>query len=110
MTYRTLLLTVSMLVSLTACGSAQMLRADAHGGRIRVTGAYMESTREARSLMRDHCHGTYAAYASGSSSSSPTHLSSAPNRDQTTFDFVCAPASGSQQVARADGASTSANP
>ncbi|MCC7535110.1 MAG: hypothetical protein IT379_02785, partial [Deltaproteobacteria bacterium] len=82
MTTRKLTLIVaSLLLVLPACGSAQMMRRDVRGGRIELSGAYMESVRDARAMMRDHCHGAYGVRADGSA----TTLRDAPNRDQASF-------------------------
>ena len=46
-------------LSLTACGSATVVRQDASSGTLRLTGSYGFAAGDARSQVMDHCQGRY---------------------------------------------------
>jgi hypothetical protein len=50
------------MLTLSACSSsASLVRKDAIGGRVQLTGAYMPAMGDARMLMTEHCNGRYEA-------------------------------------------------
>jgi hypothetical protein len=52
---------VVLMVALSACGGANLVRKDRVGGRVELTGAYMPAMADARLLMAEHCQGRFAA-------------------------------------------------
>ena len=57
---KTTLIMTGLLLSLSARSStANLVRKDALGGRVRLAGAYMPAMAEARTLMVEHCGGRF---------------------------------------------------
>jgi hypothetical protein len=85
--------------ALAGCGSAHLVRADRHGGRVAIDGAYMESVANARLVMAEHCGGRFEILAADGEG-----VVDAPAPGQRVTDFECegAPArSAAVTVARA---------
>lgn len=59
-----------MVPLLGACGGAQLVRGDPHGGEVALDGAYTSAVPEARAVMAAHCQGRYVV--AGSARGSPT--------------------------------------
>lgn len=90
----TIFLCVLAIVLGSGCASARLVARGTRGGRMQVAGAYMERTREARSAMRAYCGGAYRVEGAAGSEASAS-WSTAPDRAQSEFEFVCvAPSSG----------------
>ena len=56
-TIRPLFILLSLFSS--ACGTASVAQRDLNGGQIALTGGYMSSVRQARTLMAEECHGHF---------------------------------------------------
>ncbi len=78
----TTLLATLISLFLGGCGTARMVRSDAHGGTVSLQGAYGPRTMDARLLMSNHCQGPYmiSSRANGGDAIYP-----APGQDQVTF-------------------------
>ncbi len=71
-------------VALTACsGTAHIVRADAHGGIVKLGGPYMDSVAAARLLMAEHCDGRFVVWGSRG------ERVDAPSPDQDAVRFDC---------------------
>jgi hypothetical protein len=88
--------------ALAGCGSAHLVRADRHGGRVALDGAYMERVADARLLMASHCEGRFTILTADGHGAVD-----APAPDQETADFECetdsarSPLTGVGELARA---------
>ncbi|MDD9966149.1 MAG: hypothetical protein OXR73_08000 [Myxococcales bacterium] len=47
-------------ITLTGCGSAQLVQHRADGGRVALSGGYMPSMGKARMVMLEHCEGRFS--------------------------------------------------
>ena len=56
---KTVIISVFVMLSLSACGSATLVRKDAGGGRVALQGAYMPAMADARQLIVEQCQGRY---------------------------------------------------
>ena len=80
------------------CGSAQLLRGNADGGEVMLSGSYMPAVTEARAVMAEHCNGRFAVYAG---SEGQRRLLDAPDSEQRRAAFVCIDGHGAVAVAKA---------
>ena len=80
------------------CGSAQLLRGDADGGEVMLTGSYISAVTEARAVMAEHCDGRFTVYAEANGQA---RMLDAPNSDQRRAAFVCVDGHGEIAVAKA---------